>query len=161
MTGHSPAMDETAPGTAAPSPDPESTGTSGSAEPPGEGVQVTIAQPDETTAQIRVAGELTEESRRPLVRAMTDLMLNSSSLDRVELELCDVTFMNSAGMSILVQLERMAEPRGIELPLVVDSGTVARPLQVSGLWRRFTIIDRREGSPPTTHEGMPPGTDHR
>ncbi|MGY1843248.1 STAS domain-containing protein [Modestobacter sp. SYSU DS0875] len=156
VAGHSRDMDETAPGTAAPSPDSPRT-----AELTGEGVQVTTAQPDETTAQIRVAGELTEESRRPLVRAMTDLMLNSPSLNRVELELCDVTFMNSAGMSILVQLERLAEPRGIEMPLVVDSGTVARPLQVSGLWRRFTIIDRREGSPPTVHEGMPPGTDHR
>ncbi|OMQ16576.1 anti-anti-sigma factor [Modestobacter sp. VKM Ac-2676] len=124
-------------------------------------MQVTTAQPDETTAQIRVSGELTEESRRPLVRAMTDLMLSSPALHRVELELCDVTFMNSAGMSILVQLERMAEPRGIELPLVVDSNTVAKPLQVSGLWRRFTIVDRREGSPPTTHDALPPGTEHR
>ncbi|MQA34740.1 STAS domain-containing protein [Modestobacter roseus] len=149
-------MDDTAPGTAAPSPETADGTPLSEAD-----VHVTTAQPDESRAQIRVAGELTEDSRRPLIRAMTDLMLNSPGLERVELELCDVTFMNSAGMSILVQLERMAEPRGIQVPLVLDSGTVARPLQVSGLWRRFTIIDRREGSPPTTHEGMNPGTDHR
>jgi stage II sporulation protein AA (anti-sigma F factor antagonist) len=69
--------------------------------------------------------------------------------------------MNSAGMSTLVQLEKLAEPRGIQMPLIVQTSAVTRPLQVSGLWRRFTIDDRREGIPQQTTEPTRPGTEHR
>jgi anti-anti-sigma factor len=110
---------------------------------------------------VSVVGELTEDARRPLVRTMTDLMLQVPGLRRVQLDTSGVTFMNSAGVSALVQLEKMGHPRAIELPLVVASSVVAKPLQVSGLWRRFTIIDRREGVPPHTFESMPPGAEHR
>ncbi|WP_369135359.1 STAS domain-containing protein [Modestobacter sp. I12A-02662] len=123
-------------------------------------ITVTTTQ-DGHSAEIRVVGELTEEARRPLVRVMTDLMLASHQLRRVELDLSGVDYMNSAGVSTLVQLERMAEPRGIEMPLIVATTGVTRPLQVSGLWRRFTIVDRREGTPQRTREPMRPGIEHR
>jgi anti-sigma B factor antagonist len=127
---------------------------------PDHSVEVTVTAQDDESAEIRVVGELTEDARRPLVRAMTDLMLRVPKLRRVQVDTCGVTFMNSAGASTLVQLEKMAHPRAIELPLVVQSSVVARPLQVSGLWRRFAIIDRRDGVPPQTHEPMPPGVEH-
>jgi len=124
-------------------------------------VEVTVTAQDEESAELRVVGELTEDARRPLVRTMTDLMLGSPQLRRVELDTGGVTFLNSAGMSALVQVRKMAEPRGIELTLTVQSAAVARPLQLSGLWRRFTIVDRRENTPEHTHEAMPPGIEHR
>jgi len=124
-------------------------------------VEVTVTAQDATSAEVEVVGELTEDARRPLVRTMTDLMLQVPGLRRVQLDTSGVTFMNSAGVSALVQLEKMGHPRGIELPLVVASTVVARPLQVSGLWRRFTVIDRRDGVPPQTFESMPPGVEHR
>jgi anti-anti-sigma factor len=131
-------------------------------EPSGSTPEITVTTArDGGSARIRVVGELTEEARRPLVRAMTDLMLTSHQVRRVELDLCEVDYMNSAGVSTLVQLERMAEPRGIEMPLIVRTSGVTRPLQVSGLWRRFSIIDRREGTPEQTSESMRPGTEHR
>jgi len=128
------------------------------AEPAPQTVEVVATQDD--GAEIRVAGELTEETRRPLVRTMTELMLSRPGLRRVVLDLCDVTFMNSAGMSALVQVERMGQPRAIGTTLVVRNAAVARPLQLSGLWRRFTIVDRREGEPRETHAPMPPGDQH-
>jgi anti-anti-sigma factor len=124
-------------------------------------VEVTVTAQDATSAEIEVVGDLTEDARRPLVRTMTDLMLQVPGLRRVQLDTSGVTFMNSAGVSALVQLEKMGHPRGIEVPLVVASTVVARPLQASGLWRRFTIIDRRDGVPPHTFESMPPGIEHR
>ena len=124
-------------------------------------VEVTVTAQDATSAEVAVVGDLTEDARRPLVRTMTDLMLQVPGLRRVQLDTSGVTFMNSAGVSALVQLEKMGHPRGIELPLVVASTVVARPLQVSGLWRRFTVIDRRDGVPPQTFESMPPGVEHR
>ncbi|QXG74437.1 STAS domain-containing protein [Modestobacter sp. L9-4] len=123
-------------------------------------VEVTVTGHDAETAEIRVVGELTEGARRPLVRAMTDLMLGSPELKRVQLDTREVTFMNSAGIASLVQLHKMVQPRGIELPLVVHSTAVARPLQLSGLWHRFTVIDRRDDSPDVVHESTHRRTEH-
>jgi anti-anti-sigma factor len=90
---------------------------------------------------LTLAGELTEAARRPLVRALTDALLEVSTLRRVELLLDDVTFMNSAGMALLVQLQKMTAPRAVEIVLVRPRTVVARPLQLSGLWHRFTVTE--------------------
>ena len=96
---------------------------------------------DGGTARLTLTGELTEAARRPLVRVMTELLLHEQSLARVVLDLRGVSFMNSAGMAVLVQLQRMASPRGVEVALLDPPEGVLRPLQLSGLWRRFAILD--------------------
>jgi anti-anti-sigma factor len=52
-----------------------------------------------------------------------------------------VDFLNSAGLAVLVQLQKMTAPRGVELALVEPPSAVTRPLQLTGLWHRFPIID--------------------
>jgi anti-anti-sigma factor len=96
------------------------------------------------TAVITVVGELTEPARRPLVRTLTDLLLSVPNLHRVELRLRDVTFMNSAGMAVLVQLQKLGQPRAVEIVLVEPPEAVTRPLQLAGLWHRFPVVE--EGS---------------
>jgi anti-anti-sigma factor len=96
-------------------------------------------------ATVGVVGELTESARRPLVRVLTDLLLSGVPLHRLDLDLRGVGFMNSAGMAVLVQLLRMADPRGVEVVLVAPSTAVVRPLQLSGLWHRFPM--REDGEP--------------
>jgi anti-anti-sigma factor len=86
-------------------------------------------------------GEFTETVRRPLVRTLTELLLSGQPLRRVELHLGGITFLNSGGISVLVQLQRMAAPRGIDVALVAPSPAVTRPLQLTGLWHRFPIVD--------------------
>lgn len=86
-------------------------------------------------------GELTDAARRPLVRILSEVLLSGQPLQRVALHLGGVTFVNSAGLAVLVQLQRMASPRGVEVALVTPSSAVARPLQLSGLWHRFPIVD--------------------
>jgi anti-anti-sigma factor len=93
------------------------------------------------TARITVRGELTEAARRPLVRCLTELLLGHEPLQRVELHLDGVSFMNSAGMAVLVQVQKMAAPRGAEVVLVAPPAAVVRPLQRSGLWHRFPMVD--------------------
>ena len=93
------------------------------------------------TCTLTLTGELTEAARRPLVRALSDVLLEVPTLRRVELLLGEVTFMNSAGMAVLVQLQKMATPRGVEIVLVRPRAVVARPLQLSGLWHRFTVTE--------------------
>jgi len=90
-------------------------------------------------AHLTVAGELTDPARRPLVRVLTDLLLGQPAPTRVELDLSGITFMNSAGMAVLVQLQRLAAPRGIDVALIRPTPAVVRPLQLSGLWHRFPI----------------------
>jgi stage II sporulation protein AA (anti-sigma F factor antagonist) len=102
---------------------------------------------DGGVAQVTLTGELTEAARRPLVRVLTDLLLERHHLGRVELYLAAVSFMNSAGMAVLVQLQRMAAPRGVEVVLVDPPVAVVRPLQLSGLWHRFPIVGEVSGAP--------------
>ncbi|MGY1849502.1 MULTISPECIES: STAS domain-containing protein [unclassified Blastococcus] len=92
------------------------------------------------TARLVVGGELTEAARRPLVRTLTDLLLAEHSLQRVELDLREVGFMNSAGLAVLVQLQKLGVPRGIPTVLVQPPSSVSRPLQLTGLWHRFTVV---------------------
>ncbi len=100
---------------------------------------------DGDVATLTVTGELTEEARRPLVRTMTDLLLGGIALRRVRLDTRGVGYLNSAGMAVLVQLQKLGQPRGVELVLVDPPPAVARPLQLSGLWLRFTVDDGSGG----------------
>jgi anti-anti-sigma factor len=94
---------------------------------------------EDGVARLDLRGELTESARRPLIRVVTDLLLAQPAPSRVELGLSATTFMNSAGMAVLVQLQRLAAPRGIDVVLVDPPPAVVRPLQLSGLWHRFPI----------------------
>ena len=100
---------------------------------------------DGDTARLTMRGELTDAARRPLVRILTDLLLSQPSLHRVEIDVRDVSFMNSAGMAVLVQAQRMTAPRGVELVLVDAPPEVIRPLQLSGLWHRFPVLQSAPG----------------
>ena len=118
-----------------------------------------VAEPEVThvvdgdTARVTLTGELTDAARRPLVRVLTELLLDHEhALTRVVLDLRGVSFMNSAGMAVLVQLQRMAAPRGVEVALLDPPEEVLRPLQLSGLWRRFPIVD-------SSGDGVAPGSD--
>jgi anti-anti-sigma factor len=99
------------------------------------------------TARITVVGELTDAARRPLVRTLTDLLLSTHTLRRVELDLARVPFMNSGGMAVLVQLQRLCQPRDVAVVLIDPPPAVIRPLQLSGLWHRFPIEERTAGAP--------------
>jgi stage II sporulation protein AA (anti-sigma F factor antagonist) len=91
---------------------------------------------------------------------MTDLLLGDHQLRRVQLDLRGVGFLNSAGMSALVQVQKMCQPRGIEVVLVVGGDAVTRPLQLSGLWHRFTVVDRRPDTPEEVHEATHRPSEH-
>jgi stage II sporulation protein AA (anti-sigma F factor antagonist) len=114
--------------------------SNGPLPPPDEEPAVTMHQ-DGDVATLTVAGELTEGARRPLVRAMTDLLLTEAHLRAVRLDLRAVGFMNSAGTGVLVQLQKLGAPRGVDVVLVAPPPAVVRPLQLTGLWTRFPTED--------------------
>ncbi|MEX5721742.1 STAS domain-containing protein [Geodermatophilus maliterrae] len=142
--GQSPGMDEQVPPGGAAGDD---------AHLSGDGPRVT-ATLDGDVSVVTVDGELTEAARRPLVRVVTDQLLSVPTLRRLEIQLSGVPFMNSAGMAVLVQLQRMTQPRAVTVALVEPSPAVARPLQLTGLWRRFEVVDGTAG--PADAGGSPP-----
>ncbi|MGY1814805.1 STAS domain-containing protein [Blastococcus sp. SYSU D00820] len=99
------------------------------------------------SATVTVDGELTEQARKPLVRTVTDLLLSTHSLRTLRLDLRSVAYTNSAGMALLVQVQKLAQPRGIELVLVDPPTAVTRPLQMTGLWHRFLVEEPAGGGP--------------
>lgn len=104
---------------------------------------------DGDVVSVTVEGDLTETARRPLVRVLTEELLSRRPLRRIELQLGGVPFMNSAGMAVLVQLQRMAAPKGVDVALVTPSAAVSRPLQLTGLWHRFPIVEQNGGEDTT------------
>ena len=125
----------------------------GGADPSDHGAQVT-ATLDGDVSCVTVSGELTEAARRPLVRVVTDQLLSVPTLRRLELHLSGVSFMNSAGMAVLIQLQRMTQSRAVTVALVEPPAAVARPLQLTGLWRRFEVVEGDAG--PADAGGAPP-----
>jgi len=122
---------------------PDATG-SGTGSGTGGGPDVTTVVEGDV-ATVTVVGELTESARRPLVRTMTDLMLSRPSLRQVRLDGRRVSYANSAGTALLVQLQKLGQPRGVELVLVAPPAAVARPLRLSGLWHRFVVEEEPGG----------------
>jgi anti-anti-sigma factor len=136
----------------------ETTGAPAGAPAPGEPDVRTEVR--DGVLSLTLGGELSEAARRPLVRILTEELLSKQPLRRVELQLGGIRFMNSAGMAVLVQLQRMAAPRGVDVALVTPSAAVARPLQLSGLWHRFPVVDENgdedgAGLPPAGPDGSP------
>ena len=105
--------------------------------------EVAVERTSHDTVRVTVTGEFTAEARRPVIRTVTDLLLGEDPPTHLLLDMKPVTFLNSAGLSTVVQLHRMLEGRGSELELLVGSTVVARPLQLSGLWHRFHVRDER------------------
>jgi anti-sigma B factor antagonist len=70
------------------------------------------------------------------------------------LDLTDVSFLSSAGLSVLIETEQKARKEGIDLRLVAARREVLRPLQITGLTEMFHIY-------PTVTDATGPATPSR
>jgi anti-sigma B factor antagonist len=57
---------------------------------------------------------------------------------RVIVDLAGVTFLNSAGLTVLAEAHHLAQAEGIRLALSGGRRAVLRPLQITDLWNRLT-----------------------
>ena len=90
---------------------------------------------------ISISGEV-DSSTAPGVRSCLLEVLARPGTSSVEVDLRGVTFLDSAGLSALATAHRAAQAAGREL--LVRCGTtraVLRPLQITGLFNVFTVID--------------------
>jgi anti-sigma B factor antagonist len=90
---------------------------------------------------VQVHGEV-DSSTAPGLRSCLLEVLARPGVSTVEVDLSKVTFLDSAGLSALAVAHRAAVGAGRQMQ--VRCGTaraVVRPLQITGLWDVFTVVD--------------------
>jgi anti-anti-sigma factor len=76
--------------------------------------------------------------------------LAAHDLAKLQLDLADVTFLDSTGVSALVDLHKEATDRGVDLEIVAASHRAARVLTIVGLAEHFGLPPDPETVPPAS-----------
>jgi anti-sigma B factor antagonist len=93
-------------------------------------------------ATVTVVGEV-DSTTAPGLRSCLLEVLARPAASTVEVDLRRVTFLDSAGLSALATAHRAAVAAGRVLQ--IRCGTtraVVRPLEITGLWTVFTVVDQ-------------------
>jgi anti-sigma B factor antagonist len=88
---------------------------------------------------VTVVGEV-DTFTAPVLRSSLDTQLEQQPSELV-IDLSGVQFLGSAGLAVLVETQKSARSRDVELRLVATTRAVTRPLEVTGLIDLFTIAD--------------------
>jgi anti-sigma B factor antagonist len=90
---------------------------------------------------VSVTGEV-DSTTAPGLRNCLLEVIERPGTTTVEVDLRGVTFLDSAGLSALATAHRAAVAAGRELRMRCGTTrAVVRPLQITGLWGVFTVID--------------------
>jgi anti-anti-sigma factor len=95
------------------------------------------------TAILNVSGEVDLATAPSLQTALLAVMERSSS--RVIVDMVDVTFMDSSGLSALLAA-RDTSGEEFEMVLVVGPGMVRRLLDTTTIGTLFTVVDTLDGA---------------
>jgi anti-sigma B factor antagonist len=90
-----------------------------------------------------IAGGEVDSASAPVLRAEIDAALDAGATELV-VDLCGVTFLDSAGLSVLAGTHRRTAAQGVKLRILAASRAVIRPMQITGLWHLL----RAEQVPP-------------
>lgn len=100
---------------------------------------------------LHVAGDL-DVLTAPTLMTHLDVALSGGAALLI-VDLLDVTFLSSAGISVLVETHRLTEPAGVSLRVVAEGPATSRPMrlmcvdQIIDLYP--TLKDARAGRPAT------------
>ena len=90
---------------------------------------------------VTVSGEV-DSTTAPGLRNCLLEVIGRPGTGTVEVDLRAVTFLDSAGLSALATAHRAAVAAGRELHMRCGTTrSVVRPLQITGLWSVFTVVD--------------------
>lgn len=107
-------------------------------------LEVVAERVDPAVVVLRVAGEidlLTAGMLRERLREEIDPANRAIVLD-----LTEVTFLGSAGLSEIVSAARAGADNGMTVCLVASNRAVLRPLEITGLLSLFTVCDTIEAA---------------
>ena len=82
--------------------------------------------------RLSASGEI-DSSSAPLFRHHLDALLDEGVHELV-VDLCGVSFLDSAGLCVLAAAHRRALAEDVRLRVLASSRAVIRPLQITGLW---------------------------
>ncbi|MGY2128571.1 STAS domain-containing protein [Blastococcus sp. SYSU DS0617] len=85
------------------------------------------------TVRIITAGEVDSSSAPVLESHLAGVL--EESLDELVVDLCGVTFLDSAGLCVLATAHRRAGEKQVAMRVLASSRAVVRPLQITGLWQ--------------------------
>jgi anti-sigma B factor antagonist len=94
-------------------------------------VRFTVSSAD-SVVRVTAVGEV-DSSSAPLLRAELETALDGQ-LRELVVDLDGVTFLDSAGLSVLAAAHRGALARDVRLRVLASGRAVIRPLQITGLW---------------------------
>lgn len=94
------------------------------------------ATASEAAAQVAVAGDVDLASADGLLEAVAPLVRPGVE---VAVDCAEVRFLDSAGLRVLLELNRRAQDAGGTLVLVAPSEVVTRILELAGVVQLFTV----------------------
>jgi anti-sigma B factor antagonist len=92
-------------------------------------VEVSGAGP---VVRVSAAGEI-DSTSAPVLRQHLDSLLDGAARE-ITVDLCQVSFLDSAGLCVLAAAHRRAARQDVVLKVLASSRAVVRPLQITGLW---------------------------
>lgn len=103
------------------------------AEPPVAALLHVDAVEQGRSVRLIVTGEV-DSSSAPLLGQALDGALDGRP-EQLVVDLCAVTFLDSAGLSTLAVAHRRAREQQVTLRVLASASAVVRPLQITGLWK--------------------------
>jgi anti-sigma B factor antagonist len=85
-----------------------------------------------SVVRVSAAGEI-DSSSAPVLRSHLDSVLDGD-VEEFEVDLVQVTFLDSAGLCVLAAAHRRAAGKDVRMRVLAASRAVIRPLQITGLW---------------------------
>ncbi|MGY1709705.1 STAS domain-containing protein [Geodermatophilus sp. SYSU D00758] len=102
-------------------------------------ITLSTATSEDGEVTVTVVGEV-DTFTAPVLRSSLDTQLEQQPKALV-IDLSGVQFLGSAGLAVLVETQKSARSRDVDLRLVATTRAVTRPLEVTGLIDLFTIVD--------------------
>ena len=113
--------------------------TDGTEAPFDDVITLSTSTSEEGAVTVTVVGEV-DTFTAPVLRSTLDAQLEQQPKELV-IDLSGVQFLVSAGLAVLVETQKSARSREVDLRLVATTRAVTRPLEVTGLIDLFTIVD--------------------
>ena len=98
-------------------------------------IKVTTAEP---VATLSMSGRFDFGSHRSFKQAY-DLLLPQKAITRLEINLADVTYMDSSALGMLLLLHERAQAEGKEIVLTRANPTIRQTLDIANFGKLFTI----------------------
>lgn len=102
------------------------------------------SQPGQAILVLHGELDMATESR---LRDVAMAQLEVSGLAKLGLDLADITFLDSCGVNVIVDLRNQANDRGIDMEILAVSQRAARVLTIVGLAEAFGIPPKKDSVP--------------